>query len=267
MKYKIGEIASLMNLSTESIRHYERMGIIHPKKAESSAYRYYSPWDVMVLGTCRHYRSLGFSLEDISGMMNAKASDGVLPDLQKQEERIQEEIMRQCQLLRAIRAWRKEAESTKSLVGRFELEQSVPTLYLPYQYGDGMQNDAAHMEHLAEWISFVPYVYFALRIPPHSTAEDENTFDVGLGMAEVAVDFLHPKPYDKIKHIPSNLCIHTAAELPLTRLSLITLGKSIDRHLRQKGLQACGDIVCRCNLLMMKQENLHGLFDCLVPVE
>lgn len=41
MRYKIGDLARLFNLSTESIRHYERQGLIHPQKAEGSSYRYY----------------------------------------------------------------------------------------------------------------------------------------------------------------------------------------------------------------------------------
>ncbi len=52
MRYKIGDIARLFNLSTESIRHYERQGLIHPQKAEGSSYRYYQAWDMAVLTSC-----------------------------------------------------------------------------------------------------------------------------------------------------------------------------------------------------------------------
>ena len=42
MRYKIGDLAYLFNLSAESIRHYERQGIVHPQKVDGSTYRYYS---------------------------------------------------------------------------------------------------------------------------------------------------------------------------------------------------------------------------------
>ena len=54
MRYKIGDLARLFNLSTESIRHYERQGLIHPQKAEGSSYRYYQAWDMAVLSAGRH---------------------------------------------------------------------------------------------------------------------------------------------------------------------------------------------------------------------
>lgn len=69
MRYKIGDLAYPFNLSAESIRHYERQGIVHPQKVDGSTYRYYSAWDLAVLSACRQYRSLGFSLEDSARMM------------------------------------------------------------------------------------------------------------------------------------------------------------------------------------------------------
>ena len=69
MAYKIGEVAALLGLTPEAIRHYERFGIIEPHKDGQSAYRYFDGWDLILLSACRQYRSLGFSLEDSLHLM------------------------------------------------------------------------------------------------------------------------------------------------------------------------------------------------------
>lgn len=47
-KYRIGEIAELLNVSKEMIRYYERCGIIAPDRTESN-YREYSALDLAFL--------------------------------------------------------------------------------------------------------------------------------------------------------------------------------------------------------------------------
>ena len=42
MIYKIGDIAKVMGVTTEAIRHYERMGLIKPEKDPQTNYRYFT---------------------------------------------------------------------------------------------------------------------------------------------------------------------------------------------------------------------------------
>ena len=53
MAYKIGEVAALLGLTPEAIRHYERFGIIEPHKDGQSAYRYFDGWDLILLSAWR----------------------------------------------------------------------------------------------------------------------------------------------------------------------------------------------------------------------
>ena len=164
MRYKIGDIARLFNLSTESIRHYERQGLIHPQKAEGSSYRYYQAWDMAVLSACRQYRALGFTLEESADMLGQRKPTAVLDELRGREVAIEQEIARQCRLLRTVRAWRTEAEAACALMGRFELETNAATRFLPYQYGDELTRDEGHLSCVREWLGHIPYVYVGMLV-------------------------------------------------------------------------------------------------------
>ncbi|MDF2951372.1 MAG: transcriptional regulator, MerR family [Anaerocolumna sp.] len=44
-RYQIGELAKELNLNKETIRYYEKIGILNSPKRESNGYRYYSEDD------------------------------------------------------------------------------------------------------------------------------------------------------------------------------------------------------------------------------
>ena len=264
MRYKIGDLAYLFNLSAESIRHYERQGIVHPQKVYGSTYRYYSAWDLAVLSACRQYRSLGFSLEDSARMMQEQQPVAVLASLREQENAIEAEIARQCALLRTIRAWRREVESTCALVGKFELEENTPTCFLPYQYGDVLVRDDARLECVREWLRQIPYVYVGMLMPQQS---DKDDLTVGLGMAEVGMEALHPPEHSSMIRIPAQLCVHTAFLLENSAPAPQQLRQTIQQWLIAHHLQAKGDMFCRFNLISHTNAGIGGVLDCFQPVE
>ena len=58
--FKIGEISKLYGIGVDSIRYYEEIGIINPKRSESG-YRHYSIHDIWKLNVIRDLRSIGFT--------------------------------------------------------------------------------------------------------------------------------------------------------------------------------------------------------------
>lgn len=62
--YKIGEISNLYNIGTDSLRYYEEVGILKPKR-DQNGYRMYSINDIRTLNILRELRSIGFSVNQI----------------------------------------------------------------------------------------------------------------------------------------------------------------------------------------------------------
>lgn len=60
----IGEVAELFNVSTKTLRHYEKLGLLAPQRAQND-YRLYGPQDVLRLQRIRQLQSLGLSLREI----------------------------------------------------------------------------------------------------------------------------------------------------------------------------------------------------------
>lgn len=61
---RIGEVARLLGVTTKTLRHYERIGLIEPDRTESD-YRVYTPEEVLRLQRIRLLQDLGLSLKQI----------------------------------------------------------------------------------------------------------------------------------------------------------------------------------------------------------
>jgi DNA-binding transcriptional MerR regulator len=63
---RIGELARIAGVTPRTIRHYESLGLVSPRRREPSGYRRYDPSTVLVVAEIRRLRALGMSLSDIA---------------------------------------------------------------------------------------------------------------------------------------------------------------------------------------------------------
>lgn len=73
---RIGQLAKGTSVSVDTIRHYERLGLL-PKAARTNAgYRQYPPSAVDRVTLVRHALRFGFSLRDVAGFLRVRESGG-----------------------------------------------------------------------------------------------------------------------------------------------------------------------------------------------
>jgi Cu(I)-responsive transcriptional regulator len=72
---KIGEVARKTGVKAETIRFYEREGILSPPPRTRSNYRDYGPGEAATLVFIRRARDLGFSMPDIRELLELSNED------------------------------------------------------------------------------------------------------------------------------------------------------------------------------------------------
>jgi len=66
---RIGEVAARSGCSPETIRHYEKLGLLAPPRRAPNGYREYGPDAVKRLGFIRNGRALGLDLDTIRELL------------------------------------------------------------------------------------------------------------------------------------------------------------------------------------------------------
>lgn len=102
--YKIGEISKLYGIGTDSLRYYEELGILRPRR-DSNGYRMYSIRDIRTLNILRELRSIGFSMQEIKAHLQDFNVDKTL-SLFRQEISAIDEKIDELQKLRAHLSFR-----------------------------------------------------------------------------------------------------------------------------------------------------------------
>ena len=96
--FKIGEISKLYHIGVDSLRYYEKIGVLHPERGEGG-YRHYSVRDIWKLNTIRDLRGLGFGMEKIKAYLEDHTVESTLALLEKEQSAIDDKI-RQLERLR-----------------------------------------------------------------------------------------------------------------------------------------------------------------------
>jgi DNA-binding transcriptional MerR regulator/ABC-type Fe3+-hydroxamate transport system substrate-binding protein len=71
----IGEVAELAGVSTQTLRWYDRIGLLHPRARSDAGYRLYGTDELLRLREVLIWRQLGFPLTDIAALIDDPGHD------------------------------------------------------------------------------------------------------------------------------------------------------------------------------------------------
>jgi len=103
-KFLVGELAKVFHVSTDTLRHYDKIDLLKPEYNMRNEYRYYGLRSFFKLSRILFLKNLDISLEEIKTYMNNKNRSNLLSLLRKKEEEIDTNINRLMNLKKKINA-------------------------------------------------------------------------------------------------------------------------------------------------------------------
>lgn len=76
MTLTIGQVADAADVNVQTIRYYERRGLVDATKRTEAGYRHFSDTAVTRLRFIRHAQDLGFSLKEIKELLALRVRNG-----------------------------------------------------------------------------------------------------------------------------------------------------------------------------------------------
>ena len=122
-QYYIGELAEYFGVSTDTLRLYDRAGILSPKK-EKNGYRAYSREDMIFLSYVLRLRQFSIPLQEIKHLVNEGSLENAEQMLESREAVLTREIERLRELREVCEDYRAMFRATRENLGRFSVCQS-----------------------------------------------------------------------------------------------------------------------------------------------
>ena len=128
-KYLIGDVAGMVGLSRDTLRYYERRGILSSQKTENG-YRYYTDQDIMYLSHILYQRKMNIGLDDIEMLHTNSDNINLLNTLT--QSRIDEELREiriHQQTIARLKLTRNDCENIHRRLNHIELK-NFPSAYV-----------------------------------------------------------------------------------------------------------------------------------------
>lgn len=91
--FSVGEAAKAVHTTSETLRHYDRIGLVKPsKKDEWTNYRYYTAQDIVRLNTVRALQLMDLPLQDIKKVLEYDDLEKIVDFLVQAEKKADEKI-------------------------------------------------------------------------------------------------------------------------------------------------------------------------------
>ena len=209
MRYSIGRIAKMLGLSAETVRTYERKGIVHPHKNPENGYRTFHVLDIGTLLRCRSYTCFGLSLNEAAETINSKSVDETYALLAQQEKHLAAQVEHNQRLLNRLRDLNRVIENCESLVNVLLIEPHPGMFRLEYRHNDRLIEGEAREERLSHWASMAPFSFVSLKIPLKSLEQRCQDYFCGFGILEEDARFLGVCADELVECFPASLSIRT----------------------------------------------------------
>ena len=269
MRYKIGDVARILGVSTDILRYYERKGVVTPEKDEHNDYRYYDAWHINFLMDCLWFKNYGFSIEQIADMVRIPTTGELCGLFEQKEEELRAQIRRCEMLLKRSAQHRAELESIDRLLYKCEIAQSPEYVRFINRIGDSYLVSDMSQEAVRRWLDVLPFNHRYFEMASDSLMPgDEDDYRWGYSLSMDYVRELGFEISPPMIRFPSRKCIHTVFKNSGGQggFSPSLLQYTLD-YARREGIAVYGPIHGTLLASVMENDVLTGYFEAWIPIE
>lgn len=163
-KYTISETSELLGVTTHMLRHYEKMGIIHPETNPENGYRYYSVIDTRRFNLSREYLACGISLEQCAQIMSRMEEKDIEQIIDAAVAEQNRRIVLSHIAIRFLKHVREMNSMLPDLVGKVWVEELSRKWRIEFSNNERVTMKPSLLKQQHIWLSCLPAVYWTGRI-------------------------------------------------------------------------------------------------------
>ncbi len=262
MKYTQKDICRLLNITRETLRFYEKEGIISPEVNPDNRYRFYDDYQMYLIAECKRHQANGFSIDEISKMLKEDNLERFTARITRRQKEmvIEAERLRKANELLAI--WLRHLGSIHTKLGHFELSCQEDVFFVPQRVGSNLKLDEDSIDASRHIMSNLKVTFMMAYWPDITKQTYEWGFGIYRGMAEQETEDLLEGMSVRIgKAITGIIDTGSAWDFDVSVLDPVL------KEAEDRGLQPAGSCVF-INLARIREDDgIHRYFEVYLPVQ
>lgn len=270
MTYTIGEFAKILGVTVDTLRTYEREGIVTPRKDALNNYRYYTDLDCRNILMSRWFRSLDLPLKEVTKLTTEYGLGRIRQSVTEKCESLRKEIEAQGRLLVRLEEIVEEIDALPEAEKRCVLVDKPGIYRIRQTRGNDLLVEEELKSTVSRWMELMPHSFFSLEVPlPETGARvGEPVHNWGLALPEADFDYFGLKKTGETEYIEPcrgvSTVIATSAEEPLTFEKLSPLL----RYTEEKGFRTVGCF--RGKLILTERsgrDRYRTFIEVMIPIQ
>lgn len=242
-KFKIGQVAELMGLSAETIRYYEKKGLIEPREIRNT-YRYYDMNLMGKMGLIRNYIQYGFSVEEVRELVNSEDSRLIGEKIGDRMAQIENEVQEKLEIMRGLRKMQNGIYRAETQIERISI-QTRPEYYSIETYEHSAIVETEEQYRLHRLLFKNPtYCDSYIRFTPEEIEEDVSHV-THCGMLIKCSDWhnLHQESTAGLRMWPACRAVHALMKVEPVNRPISQILAPMLQYIKENNLTICGDIL------------------------
>lgn len=263
--YTIGELAKILGITSETIRYYERKGIISPLHDKKTNYRYYTTWDLHMIIRARCYLGFGLTIDQTAKILQKRTLEEIDDVLNQQEKKIEQNIIYSMNLLKKIRM-------NRHMINNFE-EQNFTLRTCPGIYRIDTQKcytldlTSQEQEELRRFTQYTPFIFSTALFPKKHIEKHNKDFYFGIGIEETFASLFDIKETQYVHYYPPRLCLYMCYSSRSSQILTYEVLKPAFDYMKKNNLELDGDIFTQIVSMWKPQDEYFNWHNIWIPVK
>lgn len=272
MKYRVSDLAKLLDVSTNTVRRYEEMGYINANRDVNSGYRYFDDNDIFEIVNARMLLKYEFNHEEIVDVLNCDLKQ-MIDIFEDKMEQIDNKIAYMTYVRHRMKddyLLMKKAYEGCSVYEKMCVDQT----FILYKEGDNLLNEPKRLNTLQAFLYDSPEFQRIYIIRKNDYEAGKSVLNPGWTVKTAQLGMYGIESNAYTERYESKRSVMGIARLPVQK-SDAYLPDEIDDHLlkehlvyiKEHDLKVAGDIMCIV-ITRVKEDGQEMLYLLVsVPVE
>ncbi len=213
MKYRAKEVSRITGIPVDTLRYFEKIGVISPKIDENNNYRYYSAWDINFLFEYLNYRALEYSSKDLIQYIHHASLQEQIDMMEKQGNYFREKRDHYQRLYDFSMSHLNAIRNIEGRLNKIEFESIPEYKYILYRQNYYFYNSKTVSQEFKAWLANLSLTENVVIIPKEIIeSQGDNQYFWGLMLRKDRFEMMGIQAGDNTRTIESMLCIKTLVE-------------------------------------------------------